>query len=305
MDPALHIDGLKKSYDGTPAVDGLSLTVGRGEIFGLIGPNGAGKTTTVECAVGLRAPDAGAIRMLGLDPQAQGRRLRQRIGVQLQDAALPARLTVREAVRLFAALYDEAADPDRLLTTWGLADKRDAAFGDLSGGQQQRLFITLALINNPDLVVLDEISTGLDPDARRATRDLIRTIREQGTTVVLVTHFMDEAEALCDRVAMLVDGRRAALDTPAGLVEAHAPAARVQFTPPPDFDAGLLDALDVVARVERSNGRITAYGHGPLLARVAQRLDDHGVTPPDLAHRRPTLDDVFSALAGSTPDDVA
>jgi ABC-2 type transport system ATP-binding protein len=305
MDPALHIDGLKKSYDGTPAVDGLSLTVERGEIFGLIGPNGAGKTTTVECAVGLRAPDAGAIRMLGLDPQAQGRRLRQRIGVQLQDAALPARLTVREAVRLFAALYDEAADPDRLLTTWGLADKRDAAFGDLSGGQQQRLFITLALINNPDLVVLDEISTGLDPDARRATRDLIRTIREQGTTVVLVTHFMDEAEALCDRVAMLVDGRRAALDTPAGLVEAHAPAARVQFTPPPDFDAGLLDALDVVARVERSNGRITAYGHGPLLARVAQRLDDHGVTPPDLAHRRPTLDDVFSALAGSTPDDVA
>jgi ABC-2 type transport system ATP-binding protein len=243
--------------------------------------------------------------MLGLDPQAQGRRLRQRIGVQLQDAALPARLTVREAVRLFAALYDDAADPDRLLTTWGLADKRDAAFGDLSGGQQQRLFITLALINNPDLVVLDEISTGLDPDARRATRDLIRTIREQGTTVVLVTHFMDEAEALCDRVAMLVDGRRAALDTPAGLVEAHAPAARVQFTPPPDFDAGLLDALDVVARVERSNGRITAYGHGPLLARVAQRLDDHGVTPPDLAHRRPTLDDVFSALAGSTPDDVA
>jgi ABC-2 type transport system ATP-binding protein len=305
MDPALHIDGLKKSYDGTPAVDGLSLTVERGEIFGLIGPNGAGKTTTVECAVGLRAPDAGAIRMLGLDPQAQGRRLRQRIGVQLQDAALPARLTVREAVRLFAALYDDAADPDRLLTTWGLADKRDAAFGDLSGGQQQRLFITLALINNPDLVVLDEISTGLDPDARRATRDLIRTIREQGTTVVLVTHFMDEAEALCDRVAMLVDGRRAALDTPAGLVEAHAPAARVQFTPPPDFDAGLLDALDVVARVERSNGRITAYGHGPLLARVAQRLDDHGVTPPDLAHRRPTLDDVFSALAGSTPDDAA
>jgi len=305
MDPALHIDGLKKSYDGTPAVDGLSLTVERGEIFGLIGPNGAGKTTTVECAVGLRAPDAGAIRMLGLDPQAQGRRLRQRIGVQLQDAALPARLTVREAVRLFAALYDEAADPDRLLTTWGLADKRDAAFGDLSGGQQQRLFITLALLNNPDLVVLDEISTGLDPDARRATRDLIRTIREQGTTVVLVTHFMDEAEALCDRVAMLVDGRRAALGTPAGLVEAHAPAARVQFTPPPDFDAGLLDTLEVVDRVERSNGRVTAYGHGPLLARVAQRLDDHGVMPPDLAHRRPTLDDVFSALAGSTPDDAA
>jgi len=305
MTDGLHIQDLHKSYDGRAAVDGLSLTVERGEIFGLIGPNGAGKTTTVECAVGLRAPDAGTIRMLGLDPQRQGRRLRQRIGVQLQDAALPARLTVREAARLFAALYDEPADPDRLLATWGLTDKRDAAFGDLSGGQQQRLFITLALINNPDLVVLDEISTGLDPDARRATRDLIRAIREQGTTVVLVTHFMDEAEALCDRVAMLVDGRRAAFDTPAGLIKAYAPAARVQFTAPPDFEAGVLNALEAVARVERSNGRITAYGRGPLLARVAQHLDAHGVMPPDLTHHPPTLDDVFSALAGSAPDAAA
>lgn len=305
MDPALHIDGLTKVYDGTPAVDGLSFDVQRGEIFGLIGPNGAGKTTTVECAVGLRAPDAGTIRMLGLDPQMQGQQLRQRIGVQLQDAALPARITVREATRLFAALYDDPADPDRLLTTWGLADQRNAAFADLSGGQQQRLFITLALINQPDLMVLDEISTGLDPDARRATRDLIRSIRERGTTVVLVTHFMDEAEALCDRVAMLVDGRLAALDTPAGLIETHAPEARVAFSAPPDFDAAVLDALEVVTRVERSNGRVTAHGRGALLARVAQRLDDHGVTPPDLAHHPPTLDDVFSALAGSTSDDAA
>ncbi|NBC00826.1 MAG: ATP-binding cassette domain-containing protein [Bacteroidetes bacterium] len=305
MDSALHIDHLTKSYGGTPAVDGLSLDVKRGEIFGLIGPNGAGKTTTVECAVGLRAPDVGTIRMLGLDPQAQGRRLRQRIGVQLQDAALPARLTVREAAALFAALYDNPADPERLLATWGLADQRDTAFADLSGGQQQRLFITLALINTPDLVVLDEISTGLDPEARRATRDLIRSIRERGTSVVLVTHFMDEAEALCDRVAMLVDGRLIALDTPARLIETHAPAARVQFTAPPDFEAGTLDALEAVTRIERSNGRITAYGRGPLLARVAQHLDAHGVTPPDLTHRPPTLDDVFSALAGSGPDDAA
>ena len=305
MDSALHIDGLTKSYDGTPAVNDLSFDVARGEIFGLIGPNGAGKTTTVECAVGLRAPDAGTVRMLGLDPQAQGQELRQRIGVQLQDASLPARITVREAAELFAALYDDAADPDRLLATWGLADKREAAFADLSGGQQQRLFITLALINTPDLVVLDEISTGLDPDARRATRDLIRAIREQGTTVVLVTHFMDEAEALCDRVAMLVDGRLAALDTPAGLIETHAPEARVQFTAPPDFDTAALDALEAVTRVERSNGRVRAYGSGTLLARVAQRLDAHGVTPSDLTHHPATLDDVFSALAGTAPNDAA
>jgi len=305
MDPALHIDGLTKSYGGTPAVNDLSFEVQRGEIFGLIGPNGAGKTTTVECAVGLRVPDSGTIRMLGLDPHAQGQQLRQRIGVQLQDAALPARLTVREATELFASLYEDTADPDRLLTTWGLADQRNTAFTNLSGGQQQRLFITLALINRPDLVVLDEISTGLDPDARRATHDLIRAIREQGTTVVLVTHFMDEAEALCDRVAMLVDGHLAALDAPTELIKAHAPEARVQFTAPPDFDISTLDALEAVTRVERSNGCVIAYGRDSLLARVARRLDDCGITPPDLTHRPATLDDVFSALAGSTPSDAA
>lgn len=297
MTDALDIQDLHKSYDGTPAVDGLSLSVKPGEIFGLIGPNGAGKTTTMECAVGLRTPDRGTIRMLGLDPQRQGTPLRQRIGVQLQDAALPARLTVREAADLFASFYNAPADPDQLLDEWGLADKRASAFADLSGGEQQRLFITLALVNEPELVVLDEISTGLDPDARRATRDLIRAIREQGTTVILITHFMDEAEALCDRVAMLVDGRLAALDTPAQLIATHAPAVRVQFSAPSTFDAEVLHTLDAVTRVDRSNGYITAHGHGPLLARVATMLDNHGITPHDLTHTSATLEDVFSALA--------
>ena len=301
MTDALHIQNLHKSYDGTPAVDGLSLAVEPGEIFGLIGPNGAGKTTTMECAAGLRTPDRGTVRMLGLDPQQQGPQLRQRIGVQLQDAALPARLTVHEAANLFASFYDAPADPDQLLDKWGLASKRDAAFADLSGGEQQRLFIALALINKPELVVLDEISTGLDPDARRATRDLIRAIREQGTTVILITHFMDEAEALCDRVAMLVDGRLAALDTPAQLIDRHAPPARVQFSAPADFDTDTLRALDAVTRVDRSNGRITAHGQGLLLARVATTLDEHGITPHDLTHTSATLEDVFSALATPSP----
>ena len=305
MNPALHIDGLTKSYDGTPAVDGLSFDVQRGEVFGLIGPNGAGKTTTMECAVGLRTPDRGTIRMLGLDPTQQGTRLRQRIGVQLQDAALPARLTVREATDLFASFYDDPADPDQLVDAWGLADKRNTAFADLSGGQQQRLFITLALVNEPELVVLDEISTGLDPDARRATRDLIRAICDRGTTVILITHFMDEAEALCDRVAMLVEGRLAALGPPAQLIEAHAPAARVQFSAPVDFDEDTLHALDAVTRVERSNGQVTAHGDGALLARVATTLDEQDITPHDLTHTAATLDDVFSALANPQRTDDA
>ena len=301
MTDALRIQDLHKSYDGTLAVDGLSLSVEPGEIFGLIGPNGAGKTTTMECAVGLRTPDRGTVRMLDLDPQQQGPQLRQRIGVQLQDAALPARLTVYEAANLFASFYDDPADPDQLLDKWGLASKRNAAFADLSGGEQQRLFIALALINKPELVVLDEISTGLDPDARRATRDLIRAIREQGTTVILITHFMDEAEALCDRVAMLVDGRLAALDTPAQLIDRHAPPARVRFSAPADFDTDTLRALDAVTRVDRSNGEITAHGQGLLLARVATTLDEHGITPHDLTHTSATLEDVFSALATPSP----
>ena len=301
MTDALRIQDLHKSYDGTLAVDGLSLSVEPGEIFGLIGPNGAGKTTTMECAVGLRTPDRGTVRMLDLDPQQQGPQLRQRIGVQLQDAALPARLTVYEAANLFASFYDDPADPDQLLDEWGLASKRNAAFADLSGGEQQRLFIALALINKPELVVLDEISTGLDPDARRATRDLIRAIREQGTTVILITHFMDEAEALCDRVAMLVDGRLAALDTPAQLIDRHAPPARVRFSAPADFDTDTLRALDAVTRVDRSNGEITAHGQGLLLARVATTLDEHGIPPHDLTHTSATLEDVFSALATPSP----
>ncbi|MEU4390564.1 ABC transporter ATP-binding protein [Kribbella sp. NPDC023855] len=214
----IEIENLAKNYQANQAVHGLSLRVEQGEIFGIAGPNGAGKTTVVECASGLRRPDGGTVRVLGLDPQRQRRELLQRIGAQLQEAALPDALRVGEALRMYAALYDRPADWRELLTEWGLADKKRAAFGSLSGGWKQRLFIALALVGNPEVVFLDELTTGLDPIARRTTWGLIRELRDRGVTVILVTHFMDEAEALCDRIAIVDHGRVIAEDTPAALI---------------------------------------------------------------------------------------
>ncbi|NRQ33733.1 ABC transporter ATP-binding protein [Nonomuraea sp. NN258] len=214
----IEINGLRKSYRSGRAVDGVSLTVARGEIFGLAGPNGAGKTTIVECASGLRRPDGGHVQVLGLDPQRDRRELLPRIGVQLQEAALPDALRVAEALRMYAALYDRPADWRALMDEWGLTERARDRFGALSGGWKQRLFIALALVGNPEVVFLDELTTGLDPVARRSTWALIRALRERGVTVVTVTHFMDEAEALCDRIAIIDDGRVAAEGTPAALI---------------------------------------------------------------------------------------
>ncbi|RAY14367.1 ABC transporter ATP-binding protein [Actinomadura craniellae] len=213
----IDIENLHKRYGGTAAVADVSLQVERGEIFGIIGRNGAGKTTLVECVAGLRRPDGGTIGVLGLDPGRDGAELRRRVGVQLQQSALPDRLRVGEAVELYASFYPDPADGDRLLADLGLADRRRTAYAKLSGGQQQRLSIALALIGRPEIAILDELTTGLDPHARRDTWRLIQGIRDRGVTVVLVTHFMDEAERLCDRIAVLDAGRVVALDTPAGL----------------------------------------------------------------------------------------
>jgi ABC-2 type transport system ATP-binding protein len=214
----IEVAGLTKRYKDHPAVDGASFQVDRGEIFGILGPNGAGKTTAVECVEGLRKRDGGTVTVLGLDPGRDRQRLHQRIGVQLQDSQLPDKITVAEALRLYASFYPHPADWRELLRTWGLAAKRNAAYGKLSGGQRQRLFIALALIGSPEAVFLDELTSGLDPSARRATWDLIKGIRDRGVTVVLVSHFMDEVEVLCDRVAILEQGRVVALDTPAAIV---------------------------------------------------------------------------------------
>jgi ABC-2 type transport system ATP-binding protein len=295
MDPVLDVDSLRKTYGDTVAVDALSLRVEAGAIFGLIGPNGAGKTTAVECMTGLRTPDAGRVRLLGLDPQRESRALRQRLGMQLQESALPARLTVIEAARLFASFYASAADPDTLIETWGLADRRDTAYADLSGGQKQRLALALALIHDPDVVVLDELSAGLDPQARLEAQRLVRRIRDAGTTVLLVTHFMDEAEALCDRVALMDQGRLVALDTPRALTDRLDADVRVRFTAPEAFDADTLGALDGVTRVRQSGTQVTVYGRDPLLGPVSDALAAQDLAPTDLRAEPTSLEDVFLA----------
>jgi ABC-2 type transport system ATP-binding protein len=300
MPSVLTIDSLRKTYGDTVAVDDLSLTVQKGEVFGLIGPNGAGKTTTVECALDLRRPDAGAVRVLGMNPQASGTALYRRVGAQLQDAALPDRITVREALDLFASFYPTTTDRDALLGRWGLAEKRNTAFEALSGGQKQRLFVALALVHDPDLVVLDEISTGLDPEARRHTRDLIREVQAQGTTVVLVTHFMDEAEALCDRVALLNQGRCVALDSPSALIERLDASYRVRFARPPSFDPAPLRALEGVHAVEAADGTVAVRGGDDLPTTVVRHLSERGVTPRDLHAERATLEDAFLTLTDET-----
>jgi ABC-2 type transport system ATP-binding protein len=298
MNTVITIDNLHKRYGQRIAVEDVSLSIARGEIFGIVGPNGAGKTTTVECLSGLRYPDSGSIRVLGLDPRRDARTLRQRLGIQLQEAALPERIRVGEALDLFAAFYSRPADPRRLLATWGLAEQIRQPVDRLSGGQRQRLFIALALINNPEVVIFDELTTALDPQARRATWDLVRQIRDTGTTIVLVTHFMDEAEALCDRVAVIDRGVVIALDRPAALVSAYLPPQRVQFRVTNGFDPRWLETVPGVRRAQQRDDQVTVDGDEGLLGRMTAVLGERGIAPADLRATRPTLEDVFLTLTG-------
>jgi ABC-2 type transport system ATP-binding protein len=291
----MTVDRLHKSYGHAVAVDDVSFDVEAGEIFGILGPNGAGKTTTVECVQGLRRPDGGRIRVLGLDPTTQAEQLRPRIGSQLQDSALPGRLRVDESIQLFAAFADKPVGCDELLARWRLTDQRAQAFDSLSGGQRQRLFLALAFVNSPELVFLDELTQGLDPQARRSTWELIREIRRGGTTVVLVTHFMDEAEHLCDRVAVVDSGKVVACDTPQRLVDGLGLPSVVRFTTP-DPDLDWLEKLDVVDSMVRDGISVEIRGTGPVLALVASELVAHGIVPPDLRVDRPSLEDAFLTL---------
>ncbi len=297
MTAVIDVEHLRKSYGATVAVEDVSFSVEAGEIFGILGPNGAGKTTTVECLQGLRRADGGSMRVLGLDPVQQTTELRQRIGSQLQDSALPGRLRVGEAVELFAAFARHPIDRDELLARWRLGELRDQPFDSLSGGQRQRLFIALAFVNGPALVFLDELTQGLDPQARRTTWDLIREIRDHGTTVVLVTHFMDEAEQLCDRLAIVDGGRVIATDSPQGLVDGLGLPSTVRFSTD-ESDLSWLEALDVVSSISRRSRSVEVRGAGPLLALVAAELVAHGVVPPDLRVERPTVEDAFLHLTG-------
>jgi ABC-2 type transport system ATP-binding protein len=294
--PVIAVDNLRKRYGDRVAVDDISFSVERGEIFGIVGPNGAGKTTTVECVEGLRTPDGGSISVLGLDPRRDGAELRHRVGAQLQESALPDRMRVGEALDLYASFYPRPADQRRLIEDLGLADRRQTMFGKLSGGQKQRLSIALALVGNPEIAVLDELTSGLDPNARRDTWELIEQVRERGVTVLLVTHFMDEAERLCDRVAVVDSGRVVAIDSPAGLVARVDAEQRIRFRPMAPLDDDLLTALPEVRGVSRSGAQVLVTGTGNLLHAVTSVLARNQIVAAELRVEQASLDDAYVAL---------
>lgn len=294
------VRSLVKRYGGLLAVDDVSFSIQEGEIFGIIGPNGAGKTTTVECISGLRTPDSGSISVYGLSPQRDRDRIREFVGVQLQESALPPRLRVGEALDLFASFYPTPLDPQEVLESLGISQIERVAFKNLSGGQKQRLSIALALVGNPKIAILDELTTGLDPEARRETWALIERMRERGVTVILVTHFMDEAETLCDRVALINRGALAVLDTPEAIA-AQAGVNRVRFTPSQPVDDETLDAVPGVQVIERKGRYVTVTGTGDLAAALLNALAANGVHVSELEARSGNLDDAFIKLTKDTP----
>lgn len=291
---------LRKMYGQTVAVDDVSFSVHVGEIFGILGPNGAGKTTTVECIIGLRRPDAGTIRVLGLNPESDQDReeLHTLVGAQLQVSALPAKLTVRENLDLYRSFYSHPADGAELVSLLGLGDKLDSSYKDLSGGQKQRLAVAVALIGQPKIAVLDEMTAGLDPQARRDTWELIEGIRARGVTILLVTHYMDEAQRLCDRVALFDQGRIVALGTPSELVAEAGGGKHVTFVPSGPFDDRLLTDLSDVTGVEHQGPRVVVTGTGELVNAVIQTLAANGVTAEDVTTGSATLEDAFLRLTG-------
>ncbi|TMS00420.1 ABC transporter ATP-binding protein [Nonomuraea basaltis] len=294
----IEVRNLRKQYPNHLAVDDVSFEVAEGEIFGILGPNGAGKTTTVECVAGLRAPDGGTVRVAGLDPRKDRDELRKVLGMQLQSAALPEKIKVWEAMDLYASFYPDPADWSELVERVGLGGKRDTTFKKLSGGQRQRLSVALALVGRPRVAVLDELTTGLDPQARRDTWELVEQVRDSGVTIVLVTHFMEEAERLCDRLALIDAGKVAATDTPAGLIAQVGEEQRVRFRPSAPVDDAVLLALPEVREVSRSGGQVVVSGSGNLAPAVILALARHQVVPGDLRTEQATLDDAFLALTG-------
>ncbi|MCP2321633.1 ABC-2 type transport system ATP-binding protein [Hamadaea flava] len=304
----LEVTNLHKRYGERVAVEDVTFSVERGEIFGILGRNGAGKTTTVECVGGLRTPDRGDIRVLGLDPQRDRERLRRILGMQLQESSLQDRITAGEALHLFASFYPNPARPEQLLDDLGLTGSANTAYAKLSGGQKQRLSIALALVGNPRLAILDELTTGLDPQARRDTWQLISDIRDRGVTILLVTHFMDEAERLCDRVAVIHDGRIAALDTPAGLTALVATGQVLTFRVARPVT---LDGLPGVSDVAVDGEHVTVRGTEEALPAVVAELSRQGLAPLGLRVEQSTLDDAFVQLTAvsastetATPDAI-
>ncbi len=300
QEQVIEVNDLIKKYAHTRVVDGISFSVRKGEIFGMLGPNGAGKTTTIECIEGLRKPDEGTLKVLGMQPRYDAHRLRERIGIQFQSAALPNRIKVGEAVELFAAFYEKSVDCNGLLAKMGLTEKKNDLVSKLSGGQKQRVYICLALVNDPDIVFLDELTTGLDPQSRRAMWELVEEVRAQGKTVFLTTHFMEEAERLCDRVAIIDRGKVIALDSPQNLIDGLGDESRVVFETSAPFEPALVECLPGVSRVEKIGDRVVVYGRKDgLVSRIANALDEVHFPFDNIRSEQPTLEDVFLKLTGN------
>ena len=297
--PVIEVEGLVKTYDGLNAVDGISFSVEEGEIFGIVGPNGAGKTTPVESVEGLRKPDAGSIRVLGFDPLQDRYEVTQRLGAQLQESRLQDRLRVGEAMELYASFYTHPADWRELLRRLGLDNKTAARYSTLSGGQKQRLAVALALIGSPEIAILDELTTGLDPQARRSVWDNIEDIRDNGVTVVLVTHFMEEAERLCDRIMVVDRGRVVAKDTPSGLVARMGAEQQLRFRPSVPIADADLEELAEVTTVTRRGNQLVVNGTGNVVHAVTALLAQRGVIAEELRIEQSSLEDAYLALTGN------
>lgn len=302
MDSVVQVKGLQKVYGSTIAVDEISFEVFPGEIFGMVGPNGAGKTTTIECVGGLRIPDKGLIRVLGMDPQRDRQILREKTGMQLQQSNLPGRIRVWEALDLYSSFYPHAVEWNTLIANLGLEDKRNTFYSKLSGGQKQRLFIALALLPDPQLVFLDELTIGLDPQARRNIWGLIREVQKRGRTVILTTHFMEEAEYLCDRVAILNHGKIVAMDSPSTLIHNLGNEDRVIFTVngilPPEFTKALGKEMVIEIQGEKVIIRGNNNREIPLVSEIVNLLTKMKISFHDLHTEQTTLEDVFLQLTG-------
>jgi ABC-2 type transport system ATP-binding protein len=299
-EPVIQVDGLYKSYGKVEAVRGVSFAVQEGEVFGLLGPNGAGKTSTVEILEGLRTRDSGSVRVCGLDPGTAGDRFKQKIGAVLQSTALPDKLRVGEAIELFSQFYQSRADTNRLVRQFQLEEKRNAFYSQLSGGQKQRLALAMALVNNPEVVFLDEPTAGLDPQVRREIYDIIEGLRREKKSVLLTTHYIEEAERLCDRVAIVDQGRVIATGTPRELKQKSAGSTRIEVKLARPMTDGALGRLDGVSDVREFDGTYVLHSARPpqTIVALVKQLEADNNELQALEMFSPSLEDVFIELTG-------
>jgi ABC-2 type transport system ATP-binding protein len=302
MNAIVECDHVTKSYGDIIAVNDVSLSIEEGEVFGLVGPNGAGKTTLIEMIESLRSPDSGSIRVLGMDPSKEANRLQEKIGVQLQTTSIQPNIKVKEAIKLFASLYQQPlTNTEELLKTLSLEDKAGSRFKKLSGGLKQRVAIALALVNDPKILFFDELTTGLDPQARRNMWDLVENIKAQGKTIFLTTHYMEEAEKLCDRVGIIDYGKLIALDTPRNLIDNLGAESKVSFNiEDEDIDASKFELVEAVSRVEKVEDGIILYTRDEniTLQELVRLADEQKFRLSNLRTERPSLDDVFLTVTG-------